>query len=217
MQAQRYVSQQLDADTQGQHTALGTLERTITVMSPRGAALQACPSGWEWEPLDVRSWARIHIGVKCQNQAGSLVAVVHAQAPVWVTVQALPRGHRLQAQDMQQRVMPIDRAKDLHQPLDWQGRILRKPLAAGMPVRAQHLARPVYARKGEKLEIRASVDGVTVSATAIAARTAYQGETLRVRNLSSQQWVTGRLIAPGVLEPAEQASGGVKVQMQSSD
>lgn len=216
VQAQRYVAQQWDDPALPQHAAPG-LERTITVMSPRGAALQPCPSGWQWEPLDLRHWGRIHVGLKCQNQAGSLVAVVHVQAPVWVAAQALPKGHRLQLQDMQQRVQPVERADDLNQDLHWLDRTLRKALAAGDAVRGQHLLRPVYARKGEKLEIRASVDGVTVSATGVAARTAYEGETLRVRNLSSQQWVTGRLIAPGVLEPARQASGGVKVQVQSND
>lgn len=212
-QAQRYVAQQLDDYLKDvAHTAI---EHEITVMSPRGAALQPCPSGWQWEPVNLRHWTRMHIGVKCQGQAGSLVAIVHAQAPVWITAQALPQGHRLQAQDVLQHMQPITGAEEINSGLTWLGRTLRKPLPAGAAVRAQHLTAPVYARKGEKLEIRASVEGVTVSVTGIASRTAHEGESLRVRNLSSQQWVTGRLIAPGVLEPTEQPSGGVKVQ--SSD
>lgn len=210
-QAQQHVAQQLDAHLQEAGHAWVTHE--ITVMSPRGAALKPCPSAWQWEPLQLRHWSRMHLGVKCQGHAGSVVAVVHAQAPVWVASRALPQGHLLQAQDMQQQVQAIDSMDHLNTHLAWTGRTLSKPLAEGTPVHARHLAAPVYARKGEKLEIRASVEGVTVSVVGVAARTAYAGEVVRVRNLSSQQWVTGRLIAPGVLEPNALPSGGVKVQL----
>jgi flagella basal body P-ring formation protein FlgA len=210
-QAQQYVAQQLDTylDNAGHRT----VAHAITVMSPRGAALEACPSGWQWEPLDLRQWTRIHIGVKCQGQSGSLVAIVHAQAPVWVTAQSLPQGHLLQTADVEQRIQAITNANELNESLTWLDRTLRKPLAAGTAIQAKHLAAQVYARKGDKLEIRASVDGVTVSVLGMATRTAYAGEIVRVRNLSSQQWVTGRLTAPGVLEPTEHPSGGVKVQL----
>lgn len=211
VQAQRYVEQQLDTQLQG--AALAQIQRDVQVMSPRGAALQPCPGGWQWEPVNLRHWARIHVGVKCSGEAGSMVAVVHAQGPVWVATRPLPQGHRLQEQDLQQQIQTIQSAEEINSGWIWLGRTVRKPLKAGSAVLARHLTAPTYARKGEKVEIRATVEGVTVSVMGIASRTAQEGEMVRVRNLSSQQWVTGRLIAPGVLEPTEQPTGGVKVQL----
>lgn len=215
IQAQEKIAQALAAALSEAQRA--TLEHEITVLSPRGAALHACSSAWQWEPVDLRNWKRVHIGVRCEGVAGSLVGQVHARAPVWTAARALPKGHRLQGQDLQQQMRAVD---GLQQLVDQSALVqmqLRKPLRAGAPVQAHDLERTVYARKGEAVEIRASVDGITVSTQGLAGRTAYQGETLRVRNLRSQQWVTGRLIAPGVLEASDQPSGGVKVQVQSTD
>lgn len=214
-QALTYLEQAMDAALSEAQRA--TLQRHITVASPRGAALQPCASAWQWEPLDLSRWNRIHMGVRCEGRAGSLVASIQARAPVWTAARALPKGHRLQAHDLQQQTLAIHSIHDMLDVTTLQHMQLRKPVRAGVPLQLQHVERTVYARKGEKIEIRASVAGITVSAQGIAERTAYQGETLRVRNLRSQQWVTGRLIAPGVLEASEQATGGVKVQMQSTD
>lgn len=211
VQAQQHVAQQLDDHFK--NTSHTPIERYITVMSPRGAALHSCPSGWEWEPLNLHHWSRVHIGVKCQGRAGSLVALVQAKAPLWVSAHNLPQGHRLQAQDIKQQVLLVGNTEDINNDLAWLGRTLRKPLTAGTALHARHLTVPVYARKGDKVEIRASVEGITVSVAGIATRTGYEGDIVRVRNLSSQQWVTGRLTAPGVLEPTEPPRGGVKVQL----
>lgn len=214
-QAQARIEQALDSALSAQQRA--SLTRQIRVASPRGAALQPCPSGWQWAPVSLEYWQRVHINVHCEGRAGSLVAVIDARAPVWATASDLPKGHRLQAQDLQRQEAPVHSLQDMPDAATLVHMQLRKPLRAGTALRLQHLERAVYARKGEKVEIRASVQGITVSMDGIAARTAYQGETLRVRNLRSQQWVTGRLVAPGILEASDQASGGVKVQMQSND
>ena len=194
-----------------------TLQIEITVKSPRGAALRPCPSAWQWDPIDLGHWQRVHMGMRCEGVAGSLVAQVKASAPVWTTAHALPKGHRLQAQDLQQHIRTIDSAQDMVEPSALLHMQLRKPLRAGVTVQTHDVERAAYARKGQTVEIRASVDGITVSTTGLAPRTAYQGDTLRVRNLHSQQWVTGRLIAPGILEASDQPSGGVKVQLESID
>lgn len=214
-QAQALVEQALDAALSAQQRA--SLRYEIRVIAPRGAAAQPCPSAWQWDPIHLAHWQRVRIGVRCEGQTGSLVAVIHARAPVWSTLVDLPKGHRLQAQDLQRHEAPVHRLQDMPEASALVHMQLRKPLPAGTAVQLQHVERAVYARKGEKLEIRATVQGITVSMDGTAERTAYHGETLRARNLRSQQWVTGRLVAPGVLEASDQPSGGVKVQMESSD
>lgn len=212
-QAQEKIAQALATALNEAQRA--TLEHKITVRSPRGAALNPCPSAWQWEAVDLRHWKRVHIGVRCEGVAGSLVGQVHARAPVWTLARTLPKGHHLQAQDLEQQIRAVDSLQHLIDQTRLLQMQLRKPLRAGATVQAQDLQRAVFARRGETVEIRASLDGITVSTKGLAERTAYQGETLRVRNLRSQQWVTGRLIAPGVLEASDQPSGGVKVQVQS--
>lgn len=214
-QAHAKIEQAMDRALSAPQRA--TLERQITLTSPRGAALRPCPTAWQWEPIHLEHWRRIHIGVRCEGAEGSLVAVIHARAPLWTTTRALPKGHRLQSPDLQRQTLEVTRAQDMPDASTLLHMQLRKPLRAGVAVQMQHVERVPYARKGQSVEIRASVEGITVSTTGIATRTAYQGESLRVRNVRSQQWVSGRLIAPGVLEANEEASGGVKVQMQSAD
>lgn len=214
-QAQAHVVRAMDERLSAQQRQM--LHREIAVMAPRGAALAPCNSPWQWDPIRLDHWQRVHLGMRCEGRRGSVVAVIHASAPVWVTAQDLPKGHRLQPSDLHRHTARVQRLQDMPDAGALIPMQLRQALPAGTPVRLHHVERAIYARKGQPLEIRASVQGITVSVEGIAGRTAYQGETLQVRNLRSQQWVTGRLIAPGVLEASDAPSGGVTVQLQSSD
>lgn len=186
----------------------------VDIQGMRGAAAQDCATPWEMSPVDTSHWSRVHVPLRCGNARGSVVARVQLQAPTWVTVRDLPQGHRLQPEDLtsrMQQVHKLDDVRPLQSLTDW---VLKRPLPTGSAPGVRDLQRPLYARKGDKLEIRAEHAGITVSAQAIAPRAAYQGETLRVRNVHSNEWVSGVLIAPGVLQASAQRSGGVKVVLE---
>lgn len=197
-----------------------TLTLQVRILGARGAALQDCPAGWVLGAVAPGSWQRLTLPLSCGAATGSVVARIHAQAPAWTLRSPASAGQILTAKDLTQtarRVHGVDELLPLEALL---GQQLRRNAKAGASVRLQDLVRPVFARKGESVEIRASgADGVTVSVAGIASKTGYQGEQARVRNARSQQWVAGRWIAPRVLEasPLQPGSGGVKVEQESRD
>lgn len=194
------------------------LQLEIRITGRRGAALSNCPSGWQLpEDLSIQHWRRLSIAVHCAGVKGSLVAQIEAQAQVWTLARDLPAGHRLSAQDLVRANRPLRSAEELLALSALEGLQLRRAMPAGSQPSGRALERPVCARRGQSVEIRASVDdAVQVSATGIAEATGRLGETGRVRNARSQRWVSGRWIAPGVLL-ADAQPGSVRVEMESND
>ncbi len=188
----------------------------ITVTAPRGAARQPCRTEWEWGEIQVQRWQRIHIPVSCEGEAGSLVAKVQVQAPVQVATQALPKNHRLQATDITPQQQSVDSPEALMAASQLVGMQLRRAVPQGQVLLPQHVVRPLFAKKGERIEIRADTDGIVVNVQGIALRNGYAGERIRARNAHSQAWVEGVLIAPGVLQ-AETTQPGHGVKVQSGD
>lgn len=188
----------------------------VAIHAPRGAALQSCDSGWQWGALDSAQWHRMHVPVACAGVAGSLVAKVEVRGPVYVARTALPKAHRLRPDDVQRHMQRLSSpdavlpAEQLHDML------LRRAVQAGQMLLPQHLERSLYAKKGERVEIRADAGGIVVSATGIALRNGYQGERIRVRNARSQTWVEGILVEPGVLQ-AQSTQPGRGIKVQSGD
>ena len=195
------------------------LELHIEVGSPRGAALQPCPAGWRWGALNTQDWRRIHIPVQCAGERGSWVARVQATAMVWVLRDDRPAGHRIQRSDLELQRLRIDSPHAMptwHMLQDMQ---LRLPMQAGQLLVLRDLERPVYAQKGQTLEIWAHNGGISVVAQGVSSKEGRKGDTLKVRNTQSQQWVQGTLVAPGVLQaqPQQATAQQVKVQLESSD
>lgn len=188
----------------------------ITVTAPRGAAQQPCHTDWEWGEITLQRWQRIHIPVSCAGKAGSLVAKVQMQAPVQITTRALPKHHRLMATDLESQLQSVDSPEALMSAPQLLGMQLRRAMPQGQVLLPQHVVRPLYAKKGERLEIRAGTDGIVVNVPGIALRNGYAGERIRARNAHSQTWVEGLLIAPGVLQ-AETTQSGSGVKVQSTD
>lgn len=211
------ITASLDAAVQAQIP----LTLAVHISSPRGAALHPCPQGWQWGAIQTHDWQRIHIPVQCSGQRGSWVAQVQAEADVWVLRADQPAGYSIQRRDLQQQRLRIDSPRALQSWQMLQDMQLRQPIAAGQLLVWRDLERPVYAYKGQPLEIRAQHGPITVSAAGLAPRQGLKGDTLKVRNTQSQQWVSGTLVAPGVLlvqeDTTASAATRVKVKLESSD
>lgn len=195
------------------------LEIDIQVHGARGAALQTCAQDWRWGPVDTQHWLRIHVPVQCGSQKGSWVATVKAWGPVWILKKDLPQGHVLYSADLQTERRRIAHAHALLMPADVEQMQLRHAMTAGTVLTPSHLEAPVYVKKGDVLEIRATHAGITVAAPGIAPRTGRKGETMKVRNRKSQQWITGTLVAPQVLlaDSEQDLPDAVRVELESSD
>lgn len=189
----------------------------IQIQGARGSATQACPQGWTWGAINTEHWSRIQIPVHCGQARGSVAATVQAQAKVWVLRQALAQGHVLRTQDLEQAMQTVRNASALQTLEQWLEQPLRKALPAGATPQVRPRAAPLYARKGERIEIQAAEGNIAVSAFGIALHAARKGETLRVRNSASHSVITGELIAPHVVRAAATREGGVKVELESND
>lgn len=195
-----------------------TLE--VRVLGARGAALGECPAGWLLPPVPAQAWQRLSIAVVCGTQAGSVVARIHAQVPVWTLRSDAAAGQRLKASDVVLAPHRIYGPADVLPLETITGQALRRSAKAGTALQPRDLERPVFARKGDAVEIRAhGDDGVTVSVAGIASKTGRMGEHARVRNTRSQQWVSGQWVAPGVLEAGalQPGAGSVRAEQELRD
>lgn len=190
------------------------------MLGPRGAALGECPAGWLLSPLPPKAWQRLTIAVVCGTQHGSVVARIHAQLPVWTLRSDGAPGQPLKASDLALAPHRIYGPADVLPLETITGHALRRSTKAGTALQLRDLERPVFARKGDPVEIRArGGDGVTVSVAGIASKTGRMGEHARVRNARSQQWVSGQWVAPGVLEAGalQPGAGSVRVEQELRD
>lgn len=191
----------------------------VSIHSPRGAANSPCPQAWQWGALDIRQWQRIHVPVLCGKKKGSWVASVRAATEVWTTRTTLPSGHVLQRHDLQRIPGTVHSAQELFSIDNLEHMLLRLEVPAGTRLVPAQLQAPVYAQRGQAIEIRAMLEGITVSAPGIATEVARKGEITQVQNVQSQASVSGQFIAPQVFLAAPEQShhGGVKVELESFD
>jgi flagellar basal body P-ring formation protein FlgA len=77
------------------------------------------------------------------------------------------------------------------------GMQLRRPVAAGHPLRLADLTRPPLVQRGATVQIELSAAGLTVSGQAIALDAGADGERVRVQNLSSHAFLFAQVVGPG--------------------
>lgn len=192
----------------------------MTWLAPRGAALQPCPAGWSVAVPRLQRLQRIPLALHCGSERGSLVAQVRVLQPVWTLRQDRPAGHVLQADDLLAATVWLDSLEPFPAAAALRGARLRLARPAGSRLASRDLSLPLMLRRNDKVEIRASVDGVTVSAQGLALKAGHLGQPVTVRNLRSGQVIDAVVIAPGVVQAGARkpgAAGGVKVRTESSD
>jgi flagella basal body P-ring formation protein FlgA len=77
------------------------------------------------------------------------------------------------------------------------GMQLRRPVAAGRPLRLADLTRPPLVQRGATVEIELSSAGLSVTGQAVALDAGAQGDRVRVQNLTSHAYLFARVIGPG--------------------
>lgn len=214
-QASTHIRRAIEAEVNP--TQLTHLRIHVQLTAPRGAAQKPCHQGWKWGKIDASYWKRIHLPVQCGNEPGSWAAQVQVQAPLWHAQSDLPAGQALQPHDFQLKTGPVYQAADLLSRDDWQHLHLQRNVPKGHVLRLRDLERPIYARKGDVIEIQATQDGITVSTQGLATQTARRGDAVRVRNMHSKQWVNGTMTGPKVMQASPERAGGVKVELESPD
>ncbi len=176
----------LDAETTG---LPGRVEVTVGALSER-LRLAPCKQMVPFVPAGARLWGRSLIGVRCQdNGAGAPSWSVLIPVEVKVFGQALvatrqlpagetPASDALDVQEIELTRQPPGVIADLAAIGDT---IMARTLAAGQPLRREHLrARPVIT-PGEMVKLVASGAGFSVTSYGKALSAAADGQTVRVK------------------------------------
>lgn len=77
------------------------------------------------------------------------------------------------------------------------GMQLRRPVAAGQPLRLADLTRPPLVQRGSTVQIELSSPGLTVTGQAIALDAGADGEKIRVQNMTSHAFLFAQVVGPG--------------------
>jgi flagellar basal body P-ring formation protein FlgA len=77
------------------------------------------------------------------------------------------------------------------------GMQLRRPVAAGQPLRLADLTRPPLVQRGATVAIELSSAGLSVTGQAVALDAGAEGDKVRVQNLTSRAYLFAQVIGPG--------------------
>ncbi len=172
----------LDAETTG---LPGRVEVTVGALNER-LRLAPCTQMVPFMPAGARLWGRSLIGVRCQDGAGWSVLVpvdvkVYGQALVAnrpLPAGEAPAGDALELQEIELTRQAPGVMTDLAAVGD---AVMARTLAAGQPLRREHLrARPVIAA-GEMVRLVATGSGFSVTSYGKALNAGSDGQTVRVQ------------------------------------
>ncbi|MGD0104860.1 MAG: flagellar basal body P-ring formation chaperone FlgA [Rhodopila sp.] len=92
------------------------------------------------------------------------------------------------------------------------GMQLRRPVAAGQPLRLVDLVRPPLVQRGSTVQIELSTSGLSVTGQAIALDAGADGEKIRVQNTTSHAFLFAKVIGPGQVEVTPDAPAALPTQ-----
>lgn len=155
------------------------------------------------EPRQLQT--RFNTQVSCASGNGWSIYVpidVAVFGPVVVAARPLARGEILTAADVIDSELDVTRLNgayltDITTAI---GQEVRRPLAAQSVVSQQALQPPLLIRRGEAVSIRASGNAMAVHMNGVAMTDGRLGQSIRVRNSSSNRIVDARVVAPGETE-----------------
>lgn len=123
---------------------------------------------------------------------------LEALAPVAVTLGDLRRGATLGPQDLNMVVTDIVSLRepcfDLNELV---GKRLKRSVRAGVPLDRSTVDFPPMVARGQVVTISVQTASLTLTARGEAQQAGQRGDTIRVRNLTSNRDVRGRIVGPG--------------------
>jgi flagella basal body P-ring formation protein FlgA len=96
------------------------------------------------------------------------------------------------------------------------GMQLRRPIAAGMPIRLEDLVRPVLVQRGAVVRLELQANDLFISSQAVALEAGAAGDIIRVQPKSSSAVVAAQVASPDqvrvVIQPARPNSSNMALQ-----
>lgn len=167
--------------------------------------LPVCAGGLQAQaPQLTRGSARVSVQVSCGDGSGWSVRVpvsVQLFRQVLVSVHGLARGDVLNAGDVLEKEMDVTRLGYgyLVDPQDVYGRQLRRPVNAGTVLTPGMLAPREIVKRGQQVRLVVDAGSIQVRAEGVSLQAGDRGDLVRVKSLSCQCTVQGRVDAPGVV------------------
>ena len=90
------------------------------------------------------------------------------------------------------------------------GMQLRRPVAAGQPLRLSDLIRPPLVQRGATVQIELSSSGLSVTGQAVALDAGAEGEQIRVQNMTSHAFLFAQVVGPGQVRVTPDAPGALQ-------
>lgn len=180
----------------------------LNVFIPSYAATQpACASALKASRpgTELVSVNRITYEVSCPGAQGWHLSVpVHADlyVPVVMVNSVVARGEVLDEGQLVLKKYNISNAHgELLTRLDQaSGLTSKRTLRPGKPVLLSQLEMPIWVKRDQNVTLESSMGGITAQTSAIALKNGRKGETIKVRNESSQRVVSAIVIDQGTVK-----------------
>lgn len=184
-----------------------TPQSKINVFIPSEAAqfpLCARPLSLVRPAADKPDLARMRYEFRCDGSNGWEVAVTvkaDIYLPVLVARHTLERGRLLAASDLEIKKKNITGLRDgfLTTPDEAMGFTVKKRVRDMQPLSPSHLDQPILVERGQRVVMIAELDGVEARMLGEAQKKGRKGDTIKVKNLSSQQMVSAVVDGQGVV------------------
>ncbi|MBS0002209.1 MAG: flagellar basal body P-ring formation protein FlgA [Thioalkalivibrio sp.] len=167
--------------------------------------LRACAEGLEaFTAPGTRTAGNTTVGVRCHGPVSWTLYVpvqIEVHGEVVVLGQPLPRGSVLQPSHLRLERQDVGRLSNgyLGSLEEARDMVLRRALQAGTVLTPQVVEPPRLVERGQRVLLLAETGSVAVRVQAEAMGDGALGERVRVRNLSSQEIVEGRVLSHGVV------------------
>lgn len=169
----------------------GISTRITTVRAPNTTRLAACRHREYFTAAGARLWGRINIGERCTADAQWTIwhaVQVDVQGPALIARHPLAAGSIAQPADFSIQQLDWTRYPQAPAPvtIPLAGQELQRSLAAGQPLRAEHLRPAPRIRSGETVAAIAMGNGFRIATDAVALASGGEGQTIRVRTASGK-------------------------------
>lgn len=147
---------------------------------------------------------RQRLTITCPDQPGWRMQVateMQVWLPVLVATRVIDRGQVISAADVKSQEIDIGKAPRgfYHHAKQVTGMSAKRRIRANQVLSPGLIALPLAVKRGDKVKIVATQDGISASMSGEAISNAAEGDVIRVKNLSSGKTIDAKVIAPGVV------------------
>lgn len=147
---------------------------------------------------------RQRLTLTCADHPGwnlNVSTEVQILLPVLVTTRVINRGEVIRLADVKRQEIDINKTPRgfYHRPDQITGMGAKRRIRANQVLSPAFIALPLAVKRGDKVSIVATRDGISASMSGEAISNAAEGEVIRVKNVSSGKTIDAKVIAPGVV------------------